>query len=355
MFERADALSEIGAGLQISPNAGRILDNLGLAAALDREATRPEAIDMRAARTGRIIVSLPLSRAAPYRTLHRADLLSILEEAVLADPFIELRLGEPIDDIRSTAEAVSFATPTRREEASLLVGADGIRSSVRSFVADETQPQPTGRTAWRTTVAADAAPEELPRNRTTVFLGDRTHVVVYPIRSGTEINIVAIVEEDWRGEGWSEPGDATWLSARFRSVAPLLRDVIAAGSDWTRWCLATVDPSGRWQRGRAVLVGDAAHAMLPFLAQGAAMAIEDAAILAHSLTVSYTGLDRYEALRRPRVSRVWQAAQQSGTIYHMGYLAAPFRDTIMKVLGTDRLLARYDWIYGWHPPTPRQP
>ncbi|SHF29868.1 salicylate hydroxylase [Kaistia soli DSM 19436] len=355
VFERADRLSEVGAGLQISPNAGRILDNLGLGPALDAVATRPEAIEMRGVQSGRAIIALPLARAAirygaPYRLLHRADLLDILLSAVAADPQIAVHLGSPVSNISETAAGLRFAAGDISRDADILIGADGVRSSVRAHLRGG-PAEPTGRTAWRTTIPTAAAPDGIARDRVTVFLGDRSHVVVYPIRSGREINVVAIVEEAWQGEGWSEPGDAAFIRQRFCGTADDLEDLIAAGSDWTRWCLCGVDANGPWQNGRIALIGDACHAMLPFLAQGAAMAIEDAAVLTRMLLrpdlPAEIALARYVAERRPRAARVAQAARQSGAIYHMSPLAAPFRDATMKALGGDRLLARYDWIYGW--------
>ncbi|MCX5496938.1 FAD-dependent monooxygenase [Kaistia dalseonensis] len=356
LYERAANLSEVGAGVQISPNAGRILEQLGLGPALDHLATRPVAIDIRGAVSGRVIVSLPLAKAAarygvPYRLMHRGDLQGVLLNAAIADHGIKLHLGAALADFADTPAGMRFSANDAPHEVDLLIGADGVRSKVRELISGPNGRQSSGRTAWRTTIPAAKVPADLPRDRTTMFLGDRTHVVIYPIRSAREINVVAIVEENWTGEGWSEPGDPAWLAVHFRGVSPLLQDTFTAAAGWTRWYLSAVDPLASWQKGHAVLVGDAAHAMLPFLAQGAAMAIEDAAILVRCLTRANTDIEgalaRYEVLRKPRVTRVWQTARQSGTIYHMSPLTAPFRDATMKTLGGERLLGRYDWLYGW--------
>lgn len=355
VFERAASFSEVGAGLQISPNAGRILDNLGLGPALDAVATRPTAIEMRGAQSGRTIVALPLALAAqrhgaPYRLLHRADLQATLVEAATADPAITIETGTDIALLGEDADGVRIAAGGAERRCDVLIGADGVRSRIRTHVGGG-PAEPTGRTAWRITIPATDAPAAIPRDRVTVFLGDRTHVVVYPVRAGREINVVAIIEENWRGEGWSEPGDARHLAQHFRGAADDLAALIATGSAWTRWCLSGVDARGPWQRGRVALIGDAAHAMLPFLAQGAAMAIEDAAVLTRQLLrpdlPAEVALARYVEERRPRAARVSDAARQSGAIYHMSPLAAPFRDATMKALGGERLLARYDWLYGW--------
>jgi len=356
VFERTAVHYEVGAGLQISPNAGRILEHLGLGAALDAVAVRPVAIDIYSATHPRPIVSLPLTGSAQrnggiYRVVHRADLQAVLLAAVHRDPTIELALAAPLADLEPTPEGVSFSIAGRRHRARLMIGADGIGSVVRPVIDPSWNAAPARRTAWRTTIPAADAPADLARDRVSVFLNDRSHVVVYPIRSGREINIVAIVEEDWEGEGWAEPGDPAAIVARFRTAPTLLADIIAAGVNWTRWCLRAVEPSGRWHSDHAVLIGDSAHAMLPFLAQGAAMAIEDAAILARCLTRQPDDIEgalaQYESLRKPRVTRVWRAARQNGVVYHMNPIAAAFRDATMKALGGERLLARYDWLYGW--------
>ncbi|MBN8999706.1 MAG: FAD-dependent monooxygenase [Rhizobiales bacterium] len=356
VFERTAVPYQFGAGLQLSPNAGRILEQLGLGPALDRVAVRPVAIDLCSGQTGRTIVSLPLSHAAarygsPYRVLHRSDLQAILIEAVLYDRTIDFQLAAPVTDVAAEGRQIGFSIKGKRVRADLMIGADGISSQVRTLVDPAATPILARRTAWRTTIPADSVPNEIPRDRITVFLMERSHIVIYPIRLGREINVVAIVEEDWLADGWAEHGEAAEIVARFRGSAPVVADTIAAGHDWTRWCLRAIQPSGPWFHGGAVLIGDAAHAMLPFLAQGAAMGIEDAAILTRSLANPAldreAALRRYDALRRPRVDRVWRSARQTGRVYHMTPLTAPFRDATMRALGGERLLARYDWLYGW--------
>ncbi len=355
VFERSETFSEVGAGLQLSPNAGRLLDHLGLGPALDTVSVRPEAIEMRGMANGRVVVALPLAAAArrhgaPYRLVHRADLLEILLAAAQADRGIGITSGAAISNATETADGIAFTAGGRTETAELLIGADGVRSALRASIGGGSA-EPTGRTAWRATIPAADAPESLSRDRVTVYLGDRSHIVVYPIRAAREINVVAILEEDWRGEGWNEPGDTQLIRSRFRGSADEVKALIGAPQTWTRWCLSGVDPAGPWQRGRIALIGDACHAMLPFLAQGAAMAIEDAAVLTRMLLrpglPTEVALARYVSERRPRVTRVVQAARQSGAIYHMSPLAAPFRDATMRALGGERLLARYDWLYGW--------
>lgn len=356
VIERTAQLSEVGAGLQISPNAGRILEDLGLSEALDRAAVLPEAIDMRSGRTGEPITSLQLGEearqayGAPYRLLHRADLQTLLLDAVQASPLIELKLGVEAMTASQSDAGVTLATRGGTFSFDCLIAADGVNSAVRSAVAGAAPPRPSGRTAWRATIPIGIAPRDLPGGRTTVLLSRAAHVVIYPVRSGRLINVVVVIEEDWTGEGWSAPGEAGVLRRRFDGDdTRYINRLTGLDLPWTRWCLSEVDPGGTWVDGRIALIGDAAHAMLPFVAQGAAMAIEDADVLARELSNGPVAdaLQRYQSLRRPRVSRVWKTARQAGQIYHLGGAMAVARDLAMTALGGQRLLKRYDWIYGW--------
>ncbi|BCP54206.1 salicylate hydroxylase [Kaistia sp. 32K] len=360
VFERAAKLSEVGAGLQVSPNAGRILEGLGLTAALDRAAVLPEAIDMRSGRTGEPIVTLPLGEraraayGAPYRLVHRADLQALLLEAVDADPRITLKLGAEVTGSRQSAEAATLVVDGAAHEFDCLVAGDGVRSTLRSAVPGAAPFKPSGRTAWRTTIPIGIAPRDLPHQRTTVLLNRAAHVVIYPVRGGRLINVIVVIEEDWDGPEWSAPGDAAVLRRRFDADSTrFVSRFTGLDLQWTRWCLTEVDPRGSWVDGRIALIGDAAHAMVPFLAQGAAMAIEDADALATVIATAGNSvpeaLRRYEAIRRPRATRVWKTARQAGQIYHLGGPMAVARDMTMTALGGASLLKRYDWIYGWQP------
>lgn len=356
IFERTSVLSEVGAGLQISPNAGRVLESLGLTGALERAAVRPEAVDLRSGRTGEPIVSLPLGDAArvaygaPYRLLHRADLQSLLLDAVETDGRIELRLGAEATAVSQNGDGVTLTSNGSEHAFDCVIGADGVRSVLKDAVRGALPPRPSGRTAWRTTIPIGIAPRDLPHDRTTVLLSRAAHVVIYPVRSGRLINVIVVLEEDWGEDGWSHPGDASVLRKRFEADGTrYISRLTSLDLQWTHWCLSEVDPAGSWVDGRIALTGDAAHAMLPFLAQGAAMAIEDADVLARELCNGSVAdaLQRYQTLRRPRVSRVWKTARQAGRIYHLGGPMATARDVTMTALGGPRLLQRYNWIYGW--------
>lgn len=358
IIERTTQLSEVGAGLQVSPNAGRILEALGLTEALDRAAVQPEAIDLRDGETGEPIASLPLGAhareayGAPYRLLHRADLQSILLEAVRREGRIDLKLGVEAEAVVQAQDGVTLFLGDSALSFDAIIAADGVRSKLRSAVKGASAARSSGRTAWRTTIPIGMAPRDLPQERTTVLLSRAAHVVIYPVRGGRQINVIVVIEEDWREDGWNAPGDADVLRQRFdQDGTRYIGRLAELDLPWTRWCLTEVDPGGAWSDGRIALIGDAAHAMVPFLAQGAAMAIEDADVLATELSRAPVAeaLQRYQAQRRPRVSRVWKAARQAGQIYHLGGAMAFARDMTMTALGGERLLRRYDWIYGWRP------
>ncbi len=357
--ERTTELSEIGAGIQLSPNAGRVLAGLGLDAAIQEAAIEPEAIDVMSGVTGGRIASLPIASfrnryGFPYRVIHRADLQRILASAVGKAGDIRLMLGTTIDDIlpRGGESLVRLKGPrTELVSAAAIVGADGVWSATRERITGAFGPEPTGRTAWRTMIPLDNAPDSLPANRVGLWLGPNAHLVHYPIARGAAINVVAIVEETWDKPGWNARGDYRRIAERLNDWPPQVRAIVTAPQSWQKWALNSVDPTGRWADGNTALLGDAAHAMVPFLAQGAAMAIEDAAVLARCLAASpgnsATALAAYEADRKPRVTRVWNAARRTGEHYHMTGTLARLRDIALGLVGPRLLLMQNDWIYRW--------
>ncbi len=361
--EKADRLTEVGAGLQLSPNATRILFALGCEAPLTAAAITPEAIGVISARTGRPVVRIPLGSeatrryGAPYLVLHRADLQKALLDRVLQTPDIELRLGSEVED--AAVDPHGVAATLRRdgqrmeETAIALIGADGVWSSVRSRLFGNAPPQFSGKIAWRGTLDAARLPYAIGPQRMQLWLGAQAHLVMYPLRGGRLVNIVAIADGDWNKPGWSEPAQPGEVARYFTAGEwPVIaRAMIDNVTNWTRWGLFSAPPLESWTSGPVALIGDAAHAMLPFAAQGAGMAIEDAAVLAKCLADAPGevpgALQRYEALRRPRVERVQQTARQLGDIYQLHGVAALARDFAMKTMGGARLRSRQDWIYDW--------
>lgn len=369
VLEKAPQLEEIGAGLQLSPNASRLLIALGLQERLAARAVTPEAISIMSARAGGEIARLPLGEAAcrragaPYWVVHRADLQGALLAQVKDNPDIELRLGCQFEDAAPHAKGLTIVqrsgTMRQHEVALALIGADGVWSSVRHHLFPQVQPQFSGLVAWRGTLDARQLPREYTGPRVQLWMGPGAHLVVYPISGGRQINLVAVVPGTWNRPGWSEPGDESELKNAFPPShwpGPA-RMMIGAVDRWRKWALYGVPQGFEWNKDGIALLGDAVHAMLPFVAQGAAMAIEDAAVLARALSEAPmetaaqvpATLKHYARLRRQRAARVQRAARQAGRIYHLSGPAALARDLAIRAMGPQRLLARQNWIYDWRP------
>ena len=364
VLERAPRIEEIGAGLQIAPNAGRILAKLGLEPALAAMAIEPEAINIRRGRDGAVLARLDLSDArnrwgAPFRLFHRADLQGALLQATLENPQTHVRAGARVGVFEASARGVRIRvhTPEGVEEieAAGIVGADGVRSSVRGHLVPSERDAPcySGCVAWRATLPADSVPAALRARETNLWLLPGAHVVHYPLRDGSLINAVVIIEEPPEAEdahsSLSLKGEE--LVRRFapRRPAAALRELIEAGESWRHWPLFTRPALKQWSRGHVTLLGDAAHPMVPFLAQGAAQAIEDAdamgeAFMRLGATVE-TAFAAYEAVRRDRAERVVRASRRQGAYDHLSGLPAAARDLAIRALGGPGILRRNDWLY----------
>jgi salicylate hydroxylase len=368
LLEAADRLEEVGAGLQLSPNAARVLVALGIAERLKPHVVVPEHLAVRNARSGRLLAQGPLGATsaqrygAPYWVIHRGDLQAALCEAVATTPGITLKLGSKVQSFTAEPDGVavsaSHGSQPLAARAQALIAADGLWSTLRQQLGHATAPRSAGQTAWRTLVPIEAAPRSAALPAVNLWLGADAHLVHYPVKSGRMINVVAIVEDDWREPGWSTPGATRELLDRFSTEQwhASARDLLAACGRWQKWALFDCPPLATWGttwgNGRVTLLGDAAHPMLPYLAQGAAMAIEDAAVLAACLDCNPdvpVALRTYEASRLPRTTRVQRGASRNGTVYHLSGAGAALRSLALMAMGGDRLISRYDWLYGWTP------
>jgi len=338
VLERAPALTEVGAGLQLSANAVRVLDALGLTEVLGRRALRNHAVHLRDA-SGRTVLRMDLLRHRPqarFLMIHRARLIEILADAA-AGAGVKILTGQEVD-----------AAP----DAPLVVGADGLKSALRRRLNGPEVPFFTGQTAWRALVPDDGDPVAQAQ----VFMGPGRHLVSYPLPGGLR-NIVAVQERrEWQDEGWSHADDPAHLRAAFADFAGPVPTWLAAVAQVHVWGLFRHPVAPRWHDGRCVILGDAAHPTLPFLAQGAGMAIEDAWVLAACLDADRDqerALTRYQALRQPRVTRIVDAATANARNYH---LRGPKRIVGQNVLRALGLLApgfmpgRFDWLYDYDPP-----
>jgi 2-polyprenyl-6-methoxyphenol hydroxylase-like FAD-dependent oxidoreductase len=328
VYEQADALREVGAGIQLAPNATRLLHRLGMGDALARVGVRPDAIEHKRWQDGRVLLRQPLGETcertfgAPYYHLYRPDLLSVLAEAL---PPGVVRLGHRCAAVAQDESTVTLTFDTgATARAPVVIGADGIHSTIRALVLGPESPRFSGSIAYRGLVPAERlAHLRLPRY-SNGWLGPDRHFVHYFVGAGARfLNFVAIVPAgDWRVESWSATGEVADALAEFDGWHPTVPAIIAAADRTHRWALYDREPLETWSVGRVTLLGDAAHAMLPFMAQGACQAVEDATVLAGCLAAAQPvavpeALQRYEATRKPRVWEVQRASYRNATIYHL--------------------------------------
>ena len=354
VLEQAPAIGEIGAGIQLSPNATRVLFALGLQSALEAVAFRPEATEMRQWRTGRFIATTPLGDAAtrqfgfPYFHIHRGDLITVLERAVRMTSGIRLVTGVRVERVFEQHDKVVVDGAFGTLAADALIGADGIRSVVRAHLFGSAQPVFTGNIAWRLLIPANDLPPGMVRPAVTAWWGPGAHVVHYFVRRGELVNCVFVREQrGWEVESWTEPGDPAELQGAYRGWHEHVRTLTqhAARDTLFKWALFDRPPMPAWSRGRMTLLGDACHATLPFMAQGAAMAIEDAAVLGACLDSSADvaqGLLRYEELRRPRTAGIQLGSRRNAEVFHLRGLKAWARNRAAGQ-AAKRLLAVYGY------------
>ena len=360
VFEQAATLSEVGAGIQMSANAMKVLDSLGLRARLEPSAVRPQAFEFRRFDSGELLHRLPLGaqheqrHGAPYLQIHRSDLHAALQQAVRALDPAAITLNARARSVADEGDAVRVDfdghAPARGE---LVIGADGIKSLVRRHILGDDAPVFTGQLAWRCTVPTERiAPALRTAIVSTIWCGPRNHAVMYYLRGGELLNFVGCVErtEAADEESWTARRPWAELDADYRGWHPQVRAVIdqVDRDQCFRWTLNHRQPSLRWSAARMTMLGDAVHATLPYMAQGAAMAIEDAAVLARALELPGAlaeRLRRYEAHRAPRTARVVRESVKSGELYHIG--DAP----TMRQAFIDRDIARSrnEWLYPYDP------
>lgn len=365
VLEQAERLSETGAGIQLSPNATRLLLELGVSERLRPHVVAPVALRVLGAGSGREIVRMPLGEAAdrygaPYWIVHRGDLQSALAAAVAERRNISLKLGMRMEDFATHGHGITVsangAAGLWNEHGHALIAADGVWSQSRARIGVKETPRFAGRTAWRALIPASEMPPEFREPLVHLWLGRDAHLVHYPVKAGAAVNVVVITEDDRSVAGWSEPATRDDLLARLATSrwAPPADALVRMPASWLKWSLFTCPPLPAFSRGAAALLGDAAHPMLPFLAQGAAMAIEDAVIAAGCLARmpddAAGALKTYAAMRRGRTRKVQQFAARNGARYHLGAVPAMLRNAAMRAMGGRQLLRHYDWLYDWRPP-----
>ncbi|ARM12247.1 MULTISPECIES: FAD-dependent monooxygenase [Rhizobium] len=352
IFEQADELTEVGAGLQLSPNASRILADLGILDGLSKIWLEPESIRLISGSSLRQLAAVPAGKfarqrwGAPYGVLHRTTLQQALLAAVEADPLCRLRLGMRME----------ASPPPSERPADVVIGADGVWSKRRQSIAGSPSPRFSGNIAYRFTIAEDEAPDFLDRTSVSAFLGGSAHLVSYPLKETGSVNMVAITAGNIAPQAWqSEPTaeQRAQLRSRFAGWNTAIVSLLERQRKLTFWPLFETT-SGAWQDGRSVLIGDAAHAMMPFAAQGAAMAIEDAYELAAFLSDRPVAeaLALFESHRVPRIARLRQRGAFNKFAYHARGPIRIGRDLVLGLKPPQSLAADLDWIYGYRATQP---
>lgn len=360
VFEQAATLGEIGAGLQLSPNATRILARLDVLRRLTPVATMPKGIALVRARDLRCLATVPLGSGAvarwgaPYLTIHRADLHGALLAAARHADNVEIVTGATVRDAALHAQGVTLSVDAggtiREVRTDLAVGADGVWSTIRGLGKADGLSRFTGHVAFRAMVRGGAHPL-LPSDRVTAFLHSGFHLVAYPVRAGDAVNLVGVRHGEAGARTWSSAAAAEAVLAGLRRIAPELRSLVQTTGPWTCWPIHEVDPKIAWTHPAGLaLIGDAAHAMTPFAAQGAAMAIEDAEALARAIERHHedmvAALDAYEGMRRMRVARVRRRGGFNHFAWHARGPIALGRDLALARRKPEQLAADLDWLYG---------
>jgi len=356
VYEQAAQFSRLGAGIQIGCNAMKVLRGLGLEARLREQSFYPRSWNNRDWRTGEVKFDMIFGESAeqkfgaPYLLAHRGDLHAALASAV-PDQYVKLNhklLG--LDEI-SDGVRLAFANG-ETAVADAVIGADGVHSVVRDILFGASPVNYTGRIAYRTTYpAALLGGQKI--DDCTKWWGEDRHIVIYYVKPDrSEIYFVTSQPEpDFRIESWSAKGDVKELRSAFAGFDRQVQNVLAACPDVHKWAIVDRDSLARWTEGNVTLLGDACHPMTPYMAQGAAMAIEDAAVLAQRLADTphdpAGAMRRYERQRQRRTARTQRAARRNGTIYHMAGPGAFLRMLALTAMGRHRLLTSYDWLYGW--------
>lgn len=356
VLERSDFQEESGAGIQLGPNATRLLERLGLLEAIEQVAFRPAAIFIFDGLSGKRLAEIPLGTyaearyGAPYLTLHRADLNAALHAACKAASGVTLRGGFDLTGVEELDASVkAIAADGRVAEAPALIGADGIWSEVRNLTAPDARLTSTGATAWRTLLPRGELTHPFDAPVVSIWLGPDTHLVHYPVRGGKELNVVAVTEGGSDTRGWNQAGNEAVLTSAFAGWCKEARSLLGRAPGWRCWSLYRLTGLPTWTSGRITLLGDAAHPILPYLAQGAALAIEDAVALAKSLAEvdgdAVRGFPLYEAMRKQRAARVAEHSKRNGKHYHMAGAMRLARNFVLRYRRGERLLSRFDWLY----------
>lgn len=355
VLEQQAAFGEIGAGIQLGPNIFRMFDWLGLTEAIGEVAYFPPAMGMNDVRTGEQVVHVPLGDAVkaayghPYGLIYRVDLHNVLLEACRRLPGVELRTSSKVASFEQDEDSVTVrlaSGETLRGDA--LVGADGLWSRVRESIVGDGKPRVSGHVAYRAVLKREDVPRHLWNDEVLLWGGEKTHLVHYPLRRGELFNLVAVFHSNKYDEGWNTFGDTAELNERFARAVPQVQELLGRIETWKMWVLCDREPVKDWSRGRVTLLGDAAHPMLQYLAQGAGQAIEDAVVLAEALKSTADVAEafrRYQQARYLRTGRVQLTARFYGDIYHASGVTRELRNRMFQGGRESAGFAGLKWMY----------
>ena len=358
IYEQAAELAEVGAGVQIAANGSRVLIDLGLKAAMERVVCEAALKEVRIWNTGQTWKLFDLGKdsierfGAPYWFVHRGDMHRALLDGVLALAPNAIHTGRRVTGYADDGSKVTLSLDCGgKATGDALIGADGVHSILRQQMFAATKSEFLGIISWRGLAPMDKVPPELRRPVGTNWVGPGGHVIMYPLRRGEILNFVGFGErEDWKIESWTEKGSKEECAADFRNWHPLVHEIIANVEQPFKWALVGREPMPHWTKGRVTLLGDACHPTLPFLAQGANMALEDGLVLARCLEAYSdvaTALQRYEAVRIERTTRIVNGSAETGRRFHNPTLADPAAAIafVDREWQPDKVRLRYDWLF----------
>ena len=356
VFEQTEAFREVGAGIQIGPNAFRMFEHLGLTAVIDHVAYYPGKLCMRDVRSGELVAQVPVAATAkatygyPYGVIHRPDLHAVLLEACVAQPAVSLHTHARVGRFTQDGDGVTATLADgRRFSGAALIGADGLWSAVRQAIVGDGAPRVSGHIAYRAVLPSSEVPKHLHSPDVVLWGGEKTHLVHYPMRRGELYNLVAVFHSNQYEEGWNVFGDPHELHERFADAVGPVRELLGKIETWKMWVLCDREPVQNWSQGRVTLLGDAAHPMLQYLAQGACMAIEDAAVLGAALRRAdgdfAAAFQAYQRARYLRTARVQLTARFYGDIYHASGVTREVRNRLFQSGTESAGFTGLQWLY----------
>ena len=357
LFEQSPEFREVGAGIQLGPNIFRVLEKIGLKDAVLADAHRPPAQEMRDALTGKLIVRIPLEEAffqrfgEPYAVTHRADIHGTFLKVCQNSNLVTLETSRRVDSFEDTGKGVTVTLENgQKAEGRALIGCDGMWSKIRERIVGDGKPRVSGHIAYRAVLKREDVPKDLWRPEVVLWAGPRTHLVHYPLRRGELYNLVAVFHSDHYEEGWNAEGSKDLLWQHFKGQCPEVLRMLERIETWRMWVLCDREPVKNWTLGRVTLLGDAAHPMLQYLAQGACMATEDAVLLAEKARAQPDDLlaafNAYTQDRYLRTARVQIMARVYGDFYHARGVTAELRDITLSGRTPQQSYDGIAWLYG---------